>query len=50
MNAETQVRNDAKPIKVEDLKKGWGVVVSWDYASVESKSKVAKLIEVTDAP
>ena len=50
VNADTQVMNDAKTIKFEDLKKGWGVVVNWDYASVDSKSKVAKLIEVTDAP
>jgi hypothetical protein len=42
--------NDAKAIKFGDLGKGWGVVVNWDYASVESKSKVANLIEVTDAP
>ena len=50
VNADTQVMNDAKTIKVADLKKGWGVVVNWDYAAVDSKSKVAKLIEVTDAP
>ena len=50
VNADTQVMNDAKAIKFGALKKGWGVVVNWDYASVESKSKVAKLIEVTDAP
>jgi hypothetical protein len=50
VNADTQVMNDAKAIKFGDLKKGWSVVVNWDYASVESKSKVAKLIEVTDAP
>ena len=50
LNADTQVMNDAKTIKAADLKKGWSVVVSWDYAAVDSKSKVAKLIEVTDAP
>ena len=50
VNADTHVMNDAKTIKFGDLKKGWGVVVNWDYASVDSKSKVAKLIEVTDAP
>ncbi len=50
VNADTQVMNDAKTVKVEDLKVGWGVTVSWDYAAVESKSKVAKLIEVTEAP
>ena len=50
VNADTQVMNDAKSIKFGDLKKGWSVVVNWDYAAVDSKSKVAKLIEVTDAP
>ena len=50
LNGDTQVMNDAKTIKAADLKKGWSVVVNWDYAAVDSKSKVAKLIEVTDAP
>ncbi len=50
LNGDTQVMNDAKTIKAAALKKGWSVVVNWDYASVDSKSKVAKLIEVTDAP
>jgi hypothetical protein len=47
---DTQLMNDAKAIKFDDLKKGWRVVVSWDYAAVDSKKMVAKLIEVTDAP
>jgi hypothetical protein len=50
LNGDTEVTNDAKTIKAADLKKGWSVVVSWDCASVESKSKVAKRIEATDAP
>ena len=50
VNADTQVMNDAKKITIADVKKGWSVVVNWDYAAVDSKSKVAKLIEVTDTP
>jgi hypothetical protein len=50
VTSDTQVMNDAKAVKFEDLKKGWRVVVSWDYAAVDSKKMVAKLIEVTDAP
>ncbi len=50
VTADTQVMNDAKKITVDDLKKGWSVVVNWDYAGVDSKSRVAKLVEVTDTP
>ena len=50
VTADTGVMNDAKKIAFDALKKGWSVVVNWDYASVDSKSKVAKLIEVTDTP
>jgi len=49
-NADTQVVNGGKTVKVADLKKGWRVVVSWDYASVDSQKKVAKRIEVVDMP
>jgi hypothetical protein len=50
VNKDTQVINQDKKLAASDLKKGWSVVVSWDYAAVDSKAKVAKLIEVTDTP
>jgi len=50
VTSDTQVMNGAKTVPFADLKKGWRVVVSWDYAAVDSKQMVAKLIEVTDAP
>ncbi len=50
VNKDTQVINQDKKLAVSDLKKGWNVVVSWDYAAVDSKAKVAKLVEVTDTP
>jgi len=39
--------NDAQKIALKDLKKGWRVVVNYDTTD---KGKVAKLIEVVDAP
>jgi hypothetical protein len=50
VGTDTQVMNDDKQITINDVKKGWSVVVSWDYAAVDSKAKAAKLIEVTDTP
>lgn len=50
VTADTQVMNGGKTIQFEDLKKDWRVVVSWDYAAVDSKKMVAKLVEVADAP
>jgi hypothetical protein len=50
VDKDTQVMNDAKKIAVTDVKKGWTVTVSWDYTALDKKSKLAKLIEVTDTP
>ena len=50
VNADTQVMSGDKTITTADLKTDGRVVVSWDYAAPDSKDKVAKLIEVVDAP
>ena len=50
VNADTQVMNDAAKVTIADVKKAWTVVVNWDYTAVDKKTKVAKLIEVTDTP
>ena len=46
----TQVMSPSKNVAIGDVKKGWRVVVSWDYAAVDKTSKVAKLVEVTENP
>ncbi len=50
VDKDTQVMNDDAKIAVTDVKKGWTVTVSWNYTALDKKTKVARLIEVTDTP
>ena len=47
VNSYTGIMNGAQKVALKDLKKGWRVVVNYDATD---KGKVAKLIEVVDAP
>ena len=47
VDAYTGIMNGAQKVALKDLKKGWRVVVNYDSTD---KGKVAKLIEVVDAP
>ena len=47
VDSYTGIMNGAQKVALKDLKKGWRVVVNYDTTD---KGKVAKLIEVVDAP